>query len=50
LLSAKAINWGEEIDGEILINDKEIEKLEFGKIYSCKITDIAGDKLLGTIF
>jgi MiaB/RimO family radical SAM methylthiotransferase len=49
LLSAKAINWGEEIDGEILINDKEIEKLEFGQTYFCKITEIAGDKLLGTI-
>lgn len=49
LLTAKALNWGEEIDGEIFINDKEIENLTFGKIYHCKITDIAGDKLLGTI-
>ena len=49
LLSAKAIYWGEDIDGEIFINDKEIEKLEFGQIYVCKITEIAGDKLLGTI-
>ena len=49
LLTAKALNWGEDIDGEIFINDKEVEKLEFGQIYSCKITDIAGDTLLGTI-
>jgi len=49
LLTAKALNWGEGIDGEIFVNDKEIEKLEFGQTYLCKITDIAGDKLLGTI-
>ena len=49
LLSAKALHWGEEIDGEILINDKEIEKLEFGKIYRVRITQLAGDRLVGTI-
>ncbi|HIC10147.1 MAG TPA: 30S ribosomal protein S12 methylthiotransferase RimO [Campylobacterales bacterium] len=49
LLSAKALHWGEEIDGEILINDKEIERLEFGKIYRVRITQLAGDRLVGTI-
>ena len=50
LLSARKLMWEREIDGEIYINDSEIEeKLEYGKIYRAKITDIAGDKLLGTI-
>jgi ribosomal protein S12 methylthiotransferase len=50
LLSAKAIHWGEDIDGEILINDKEIEgELIFGERYISKISELAGDRLLGTI-
>lgn len=50
LLSARKLFWAPDIDGEIYINDKEIaEDIEFGKIYTVKITEIAGDKLLGTI-
>ncbi len=50
LLSAKALHWGEDIDGEIYINDKEIDdELVYGDIYVAKITDIAGDKLIGSI-
>jgi len=50
LLSAKALKWGEDIDGEILINDKEIEEeLIFGKVYDAKITQLAGDRLVGKI-
>jgi len=51
LLSAKKLLWGEEIDGEIYINDKDedISQIEFGKIYKAYITDIAGDKLLAKI-
>ena len=50
LLSAKALSWAPEIDGEIYVNDREIdEELEFGIIYRAKITDIAGDKLLATV-
>ncbi|EJF06700.1 ribosomal protein S12 methylthiotransferase RimO [Thiovulum sp. ES] len=49
LLSAKAIHWAEEIDGEILINDKEVKEVVFGKIYLAEITEIAGDRLLGTL-
>jgi ribosomal protein S12 methylthiotransferase RimO len=49
-LSAKALFWAPEIDGEILVNDKEIEgELEIGKIYKAKITDTAGDKLIATV-
>jgi ribosomal protein S12 methylthiotransferase len=49
LLSAKATHWAEEIDGEILINDKDIDEVVFGKRYLTKITEIAGDRLLGTL-
>ncbi len=49
LLSGKALHWGEEIDGEILINDREIENVVFGKIYLCKITELAGDYLMATV-
>jgi ribosomal protein S12 methylthiotransferase len=49
LLSAKAIHWAEDIDGEILINDKEIREVVFGKLYLAEITEIAGDRLLGTL-
>ena len=50
LLSARKLIWSPDIDGEIYINDKEIEtEIEFGKIYTVQITEIAGDKLLGTI-
>jgi ribosomal protein S12 methylthiotransferase RimO len=49
LLSGKAIYWGEDIDGEILINDREIEDIVFGKIYLCRITEFAGDYLMATV-
>lgn len=46
---AKNIIWDRDIDGEILINDSKITSLEVGKVYKCKITDTAGDKLIGEI-
>jgi ribosomal protein S12 methylthiotransferase RimO len=52
LLSAKHIVWAPEIDGEIYVNDNELddgEQIKFGQIYKAKITSIAGDKLLATI-
>ncbi len=50
LLSAKDIVWAPEIDGEIYINDNELDtKIEFGKIYKAKVTELVGDKLLATI-
>ncbi|MCK9337664.1 MAG: 30S ribosomal protein S12 methylthiotransferase RimO [Arcobacteraceae bacterium] len=50
LLSAKELLWAPEIDGEILINDKEIdEEIAYGKIYQAKITEMVGDKLVATI-
>lgn len=50
LLSARALLWAPDIDGEIYINDKNIdEELIFGKIYRATITEIAGKKLLATV-
>jgi len=50
LLSARALLWAPEIDGEIYVNDRELdEELETGVIYRAKITEIAGNKLLATV-
>jgi ribosomal protein S12 methylthiotransferase RimO len=49
-LSAKALFWAPEIDGEILVNDSELEdELSYGKVYRAKITEVAGDKLVATV-
>lgn len=50
LLSARNLIWAPEIDGEIYVNDNELEgEIKFGVIYKAKITELAGDKLLATI-
>lgn len=55
LLSARKTTWAPDIDGEIYINDNELydennpKQLEFGKIYTVKITELSGDKLLATV-
>jgi ribosomal protein S12 methylthiotransferase RimO len=50
LLSARNVMWAPDIDGEIYINDNELDSpVEFGVIYKAKITELAGDKLLATI-
>jgi len=55
LLSARKTIWAPDIDGEIYINDNELldennepKQLQFGKIYTVKITELVGDKLLAT--
>ncbi len=48
-LSARALNWTPDIDGEILINDTEVQNPTFGKTYKVYISEIAGDKLIGQI-
>ncbi|WP_419771298.1 MAG: 30S ribosomal protein S12 methylthiotransferase RimO [Candidatus Marinarcus sp.] len=50
LLSARNTLWAPEIDGEIYINDNELNgEITFGQQYHARITEIAGDKLLATI-
>ena len=41
--------WKRYIDAEVLIHESEIEKLENGKLYCAKITELAGLNLIATI-
>jgi ribosomal protein S12 methylthiotransferase RimO len=50
LLSARALIWAPEVDGEIYVNDSTIDgQIKFGKIYKAQITDLSGDILLATV-
>ena len=49
LLSARPTLWAKDIDGDILINDTSDLPLHFGAMYRAKITQLAGDRLLGTL-
>lgn len=50
LLSARRVEWAEDIDGEIYINDNEDEiEIIFGELYLVEATQIAGDKLLAKV-
>ena len=50
LLSARKLLWTPDIDGEIYVNDREIEgELHFGRIYRARVTELVGDKLLATV-
>jgi ribosomal protein S12 methylthiotransferase RimO len=50
LLSARKTIWAPDIDGEIYINDNELQtQIKFGEIYTVKVTELAGDKLLATV-
>jgi len=46
---AKMDIWDKDIDGEILINESELEELEVGGRYLCEITDIAPEKLIARV-
>ncbi len=41
--------WTPEVDGDVLVNESEIENLKTGELYKVKITEIAGDELIGKI-
>jgi ribosomal protein S12 methylthiotransferase RimO len=50
LLSARALNWTPDVDGEIYVNDREINnELVYGKMYRAKITELSGNHPLATI-
>lgn len=50
ILSAKELAWAPDIDGELYVNDREVdEDLVLGKIYKAKITELIGNKLLCTV-
>ena len=47
--AAKKVLWDKDIDGEILINESDVEQLETGGRYWCEITQVAGSQALGKI-
>ena len=47
--AAKKALWDKDIDGEILINESDVEQLETGGCYWCEITQVAGAQALGKI-
>jgi len=49
LLSARALNWAPEIDGEILVNDTADFKVNHGDFFKAKITEVAGVNALATL-
>jgi len=50
LLSARKLSWAPDIDGEIYVNDNELNgEIKTGTIYQAKITELSGDKLIATI-
>jgi len=50
LLSARKLSWAPDIDGEIYVNDNELNgEIKTGIIYQAKITELSGDKLIATI-
>ena len=46
---AKLALWDKDIDGEILINESEIQNLQIGELYECEISEFVGGKLIGKI-
>ncbi len=49
-IGARKTSWAEDIDGEILINENESgEEIVFGRRYIAKISERAGENLIGTI-
>ena len=49
ILSARPTLWAKEIDGDILINDTSDLPIEYGELYKAKITQLVGDRLIGTL-
>ncbi|MDR1976032.1 MAG: 30S ribosomal protein S12 methylthiotransferase RimO [Campylobacteraceae bacterium] len=49
LLGARRIECVSEIDGEVLINESEVQGLKSGDIVEALITSLAGDKLIATV-
>jgi ribosomal protein S12 methylthiotransferase RimO len=49
LLAARPLLWAPEIDGEVLVNDSDIDDIVYGKLYRLEITERVGNQLLGRI-
>ncbi|NCD12846.1 MAG: 30S ribosomal protein S12 methylthiotransferase RimO [Epsilonproteobacteria bacterium] len=48
-MGARELLWAPQIDGEILVNDSEVDNVSIGACYKAKITELVGDKLVATI-
>ncbi len=48
-MGARKLSWAPNIDGEILVNDSDVDNVTIGKCYHATITECAGDKLIATI-
>jgi len=41
--------WAPEIDGDVLVNESEVESLKTGNLYNVQIQSLAGEQLIGKI-
>ncbi len=48
-MGARELLWAPNIDGEILVNDADVEGIRVGECYHAFISERAGDKLVATI-
>ena len=47
--AAKKDIWDKDIDGEILINESDVNELEIGSLYLCEVSDVVDQKLIAKI-
>lgn len=48
-MGSRELLWAPQIDGEILVNDSDVDNVSIGRCYHAKITELVGDKLVATI-
>ena len=48
-MGARELLWAPSIDGEILVNDSDVEDVRIGAFYQARINELAGDKLIAAI-
>lgn len=48
-MGARELLWAPSIDGEILVNDSDVENVRIGACYQAHINELAGDKLIAAI-
>ena len=49
LLKARPLAWAYEIDGEVLINDTDDQKIEFEKPYTIEVTEVVGNQPIAKV-
>lgn len=48
-MGARELLWAPTIDGEILVNDSDIDNVRIGQCYQARINELVGDKLIAAI-